>query len=226
MKKLLSLVLALVMMLGCVALADDITGNWYGDLFGIPVTMTLNADGTYSMEIMGEVQNGVWVLEGDTMTMDKDTDMETPMTYDAAAATLTMDMDGMVCVFGREAVEAFVPAEQKLDAAIEEFAGSWEAANVYFLDMLVPTDFAGMTMKLDIVGSTVTMTLNMGEETDDVATLEGVYADGVITLTIPADEMSDESVFVVKVLQDATLSCEFSMMDMPVIFYLNPVVAE
>ena len=72
----------------------------------------------------------------------------------------------------------------------------------------------------------VTITLNLGEETDDVATLEGVYADGVITLTIPADEMSDESVFVVKVLQDATLSCEFSMMDMPVIFYLNPVVAE
>lgn len=226
MKKLLSLVLALVMMLGCVALADDITGDWYGDLFGIPVTMTLNADGTYGMEVMGEIQNGVWVLEGETMTMDKGTDMETPMAYDAAAVTLTMDMDGIVCIFGREPVATFTPAEIKADAAIEEFAGSWEAANVYFMDMLVSTDFAGMTMKLDIVGSTVTITLNMGEETDDVATLEGVYADGAITLTIPADEMTDESVFVVKVLQDATLSCEFDMMGMPVIFYLNPVVAE
>lgn len=227
MKKILSLVLALFMMLGCAALAEDLTGAWYGDLFGIPVTMTLNADGTYGMEVMGETQPGVWVMEGETLYMDKGTDMETILAYDAAAVTLTMDMDGMVCVFGREAAATFVPAEPKADATVEEFAGQWEAANVYFMDMLVPTDFAEMRMTLTIEGTTAVMALNMGEEEDDVATINGAFADGVLTLTIPAEnEYSEDVNFIVKVLQDGTMSCEFSMMGMPVIFYLDAVAAE
>ena len=227
MKKILSLVLALLMMLGCAALAEDLTGAWYGDLFGIPVTMTLNADGTYGMEVMGETQPGVWVMEGETLYMDKGTDMETILAYDAAAVTLTMDMDGMVCVFGREAAAAFIPAEPKADATVEEFAGSWKAANVNFMDMLVPTDFAGMNMTLTIEGTTAVMALNMGEEEDDVATINGAFADGVLTLTIPAEnEYSEDVNFIVKVLQDGTMSCEFSMMGMPVIFYLDAVAVE
>ena len=231
MKKILSLVLALLMMLGCAALAEDLTGAWYGDLFGIPVTMTLNADGTYGMEVMDETQPGVWVMEGETLYMDKGTDMETILAYDAAAETLTMDMDGMVCVFGREAAAAFVPAEPKADAAIEEFAGQWEAANVYFMDVLVPTDFAEMHMTLKIENTSIDAAIDvMGDVETFVA--EGVFADGVLSLVVPAtldeagNELTQEMVFPIKVLQDGTLSVEMDMMGTPVIFYLNPAVAE
>ena len=226
MKKILALVLALTMMMGCTALAEDLTGAWYGDMFGMPMNLTLNADGTYTIDIMGEADEGTWVQEGEGIIMDKGTEGELPAVYDAANNTLTVSQEGMEVVFGREAVEVFVPAEPKADATIEEFAGSWEAANMYFMDMLVPTEFAGMSMKLDIEGTLVTMILNLGEETDDVATLEGVFADGAITLTIPATDMTAETVFVVKLLQDGTLSCEFDMAGMTVIFYLNPAVAE
>ena len=227
MKKILSLVLALLMMLGCAALAEDLTGAWYGDLFGMTATMTLAAEGTYTMELMGDVDEGSWVLEGNTLYMDKGTEAEVSMVYDADTNTLNMDMEGMVIVFGREAAAAFVPAEPKADATVEDFAGSWKAANVNFMDMLVPTDFAGMNMTLTIEGTTAVMALNMGEEEDDVATINGAYADGVLTLTIPAEnEYSEDVNFIVKILQDGTMSCEFSMMGMPVIFYLDAVAAE
>lgn len=231
MKKILSLVLALLMMLGCTALAEDLTGAWYSNLFGMSVTMTLNADGTYGMDLMDETQTGVWVLEGETLYMDKGTDMEITLTYDAAAVTLTMDVEGMVCVFGREATEAFVPAEPKADAAIEEFAGQWEAANVYFMDMLVPTEFAemGMTMKIENTSINAAIDLMGDVETFEA---EGKFADGVLTLVIPAtldeagNELTRELVFPIKVLQDGTLSFEMDMLGMPIIFYLNPAVAE
>ncbi len=227
MKKLLSLVLALCMMAGCVALAEDVTGLWYGDMFGLPVTMNLEESGTYTLEVMGEADSGTWVLEGDVMYMDKGTDIETAIAYDAEAVTLTIDEDGMIVVFTREAVEAFVPAEPRTDAALEEFAGQWEASNVYFMEMLVTTEFAEMFMKLDIVDAAVTMTLNTGEEEDDVATIEGVFADGAITLTIPAeDEWSEDAIFVVKLLEDGMMSCETEMYGMAVIFYLEAVIAE
>ena len=45
MKKLLSLVLALMMVLGCAAMAEDVTGTWYADMFGMPVTLEVNEDG-------------------------------------------------------------------------------------------------------------------------------------------------------------------------------------
>ena len=227
MKKILSLVLALLMMLGCAALAEDLTGAWYGDLFGMTATMTLAAEGTYTLELMGEADEGSWVLEGNTLYMDKGTEAEVSMVYDADTNTLNMDMEGMVIVFGREAAAAFVPAEPKADAAVEAFAGSWKASNVNFMDMLVPTDFAGMNMTLTIEGTTAVMALNMGEEEDDVATINGAFADGVLTLTIPAEnEYSEDVNFIVKILQDGTMSCEFSMMGMPVIFYLDAVAAE
>lgn len=53
MKRLTSLVLALLlaltMMVGAFAETADVTGEWYGELLGIQVTLTINADGTYKM---------------------------------------------------------------------------------------------------------------------------------------------------------------------------------
>ena len=50
MKKLVSLLLALCLVcLSTAALAADadITGDWYGTMYGMGVTLTLNADNTY-----------------------------------------------------------------------------------------------------------------------------------------------------------------------------------
>lgn len=65
MKRLTSLVLALLlaltMMVGAFAETADVTGEWYGELLGIQVTLTINADGTYKMDITGmDSEEGVW----------------------------------------------------------------------------------------------------------------------------------------------------------------------
>ena len=49
MKKLLSLVLVLMLVLSAFALAESgsVTGEWYADFYGSVYTLTLNEDGTY-----------------------------------------------------------------------------------------------------------------------------------------------------------------------------------
>ncbi len=229
MKKLLSLIMALCLLLSCTAFAeDDMTGDWFADMFGQLAILTIADDATYSMEVMGDSDEGVWVLEGETLYLDKGTDVETALAYDADACTLSVDLgDEMMIVFGREMPVFFTPAEARTDATVEEYAGSWTATFVDFFGMLAPVDAAGMTMTLTIEGTNATMALNMGEEEPDVATIEGAFADGILTLTIPAEsELEEDAVFTVKLLVDGTMSCEFSMMGMPVVFYLEAAAEE
>ena len=229
MKKILALILALCMMLSCTAFAeDDMTGDWFADMFGQLAILTIADDATYSMEVMGDSAEGVWVLEGETLYLDKGTDVETALAYDADACTLSVDLgDEMMIVFGREMPVFFTPAEARTDATVEEYAGSWAAAYVDFFGMLAPVEAAGMDMTLTIEGTTATMSLLALSDEPDVATIEGAFADGVLTLTIPAEsELEQDAVFTLKLLADGSMSCEFSVMDMPVFFYLNPVVAE
>ena len=82
MKRLTSLVLALLlaltMMVGAFAETADVTGEWYGELLGIQVTLTINADGTYKMDIAGmDSEEGVWEKNEDgNLVMDKGTEGE------------------------------------------------------------------------------------------------------------------------------------------------------
>ena len=48
MKKIVSILLTLVMLLSVAAFAEaaDFTGLWYGSLFGMNIELTINEDGT------------------------------------------------------------------------------------------------------------------------------------------------------------------------------------
>lgn len=112
MKRLTSLVLALLlaltMMVGAFAETADVTGEWYGELLGIQVTLTINADGTYKMDIAGmDSEEGVWEKNEDgNLVMDKGTDGEGLVTVTETG--LSTEQDGMKIDFTREA-----PAETK-----------------------------------------------------------------------------------------------------------------
>ena len=89
MKRLTSLVLALLlaltMMVGAFAETADVTGEWYGELLGIQVTLTINADGTYKMDIAGmDSEEGVWEKNEDgsyTLTDEDDEDNVFTLTW-------------------------------------------------------------------------------------------------------------------------------------------------
>ena len=220
MKKILVAILALVLALSmlCVASAETagITGTWYGDMYGMVATLTINEDGTYSLEIMGDAAPGEWVLEGDQLYMDKGLETEAVFTYDAAAQTL--DWDGMV--FGREAIEQWAPAAARADAAIEEFAGEWVAERVDAFGAVLPVADAGIEAKLSIEGAHVVLTMFFMEE--EVEEGDAAFADGALTLT--QEHNGETLTYVVSALEDGMLSCTAPMFGETVTFYLAKVV--
>lgn len=227
MKKLFSLLLALCMMLACCASAEavDMTGVWYADLMGMTMTLTLNADNTYTMDMMGEADDGTWAQTETGVLIDD----EMPMVYNAEANTLVMDMEGMELVFGREAAAAFVAAEARTDATVEEFAGCWLADKIGFMGMTMSTTDIGMGLAFAINDTTVTMYMMEGEQSFDEAEtvdLQAEFADGALTIVMPAEsEESAPQSFVIKLLTDGTLACETSVMEESMTFYMNAVEA-
>ena len=116
MKKLLSLLLALAMLLGCTAFAEgvDYTGTWVLTgaesagmqmgpetlaMFGLEMTMTFHADGTMSVTTMGMEETGTWVATATGIAMTDDTEtIEIPYQNEM----LLIDDQGTVLMFTRE----------------------------------------------------------------------------------------------------------------------------
>ena len=95
MKKILSAMTALILILsvlcaGALAETADITGKWYASLFGISVTMSLNEDGSYVLQMDMEDEEpseGTWEFDGAALVMDKSSDTEMTLTYDPEAVS-------------------------------------------------------------------------------------------------------------------------------------------
>lgn len=222
MKKILTamatLIFAMAMLIGA-ACAEDVTGEWYGDVYGIVMKVTVNTDNTYALEVAGDVQNGTWVLEGSNLVMDKGTETESAFAYDAAAQTLTMDD----VVFTHTPIEQWVPAAVREEAVtIEDFAGLWGAQYVDCFGALLPVDAAGVYMHASIEGARLALTLTF----IDAENFEGeaVFENNALTLTVPAkDEYSKDMVFAANALEDGSISITTELFSEPATFYLEKV---
>lgn len=182
MKKLLLLLLTLVMLFGCTAVAEtttvDYTGVWTltsleaagvtMDMtmlaqMGMDMTMAVNADGTMFTTTMGVTEHGTWVVteQGIAITDDEET-IEIAYVND----TLRIEEDGAAMILTRGELAAQTEAAVQVDANAADFdyAGSWIITGVEML---------GMTMDAETVGVSGDMAL---------------YEDGVCVLT-----MMDES---------------------------------
>lgn len=157
MKRLTSLVLALLlaltMMVGAFAETADVTGEWYGELLGIQVTLTINADGTYKMDIAGmDSEEGVWEKNEDgNLVMDKGTEGEGLVTVTETG--LSTEQDGMKIDFTREA-----PAEDEeltisTETTEEELQGKWQATSVIMNGMSVPMSMVGQECIIEVKDS-------------------------------------------------------------------------
>lgn len=209
------------------ASAEDVTGEWYADMYGMVMVLTLNEDGSYAMDMMGEIEEGTWVLEGETLTMDKGTDVETAFAYDGE--TFYAAEEGMEITFGREPIEVFVPAEPNAEAVLEDYAGEWGAHNVYAFGMTVPLEMMEVEgFYLTIEDTKVDFMLKGGFMFGEAETeLEAEFADGALTFTLPAqDEYSEDSVYTAQLLVDGTMSVSTAMMEDELIFYMEPVTEE
>ena len=149
MKKLISvlLVLALCCLMIPALAEEDVTGEWYGPYFSMAFTLTLNEDGTFTLDALPAGQRageGTWTRDGDRMTLvvpdiDAPADgvvadgvpAESMMAEGTLAdGTLTLSLDGQTVAFTREPVEVFTPAEVNPEAAVEDFNGLWDVAYI------------------------------------------------------------------------------------------------
>ena len=229
MKKILCGILAIMMMLslicaGAMAEAADLTGEWYASVYGITMKMTLNADGSYTMEMSMEGEepmDGTWEFDGAVLVMDKGTEDEASLSYDAEANSLCMEQDGVEFVFTREMPEAFEAAPVRADASLEEFAGTWACTLVSLMGMQAAPEELGVNLGLSIDGATVALTLENFVDSVEV-TLEGAFADGALTVTLPTEsEYEDDTVFTLQLLEDGSMSASSLMMDEEIVYYMS-----
>lgn len=217
MKRLTSLVLALLlaltMMVGAFAETADVTGEWYGELLGIQVTLTINADGTYKMDIAGmDSEEGVWEKNEDgNLVMDKGTDGEGLVTVTETG--LSTEQDGMKIDFTREA-----PAEDEeltisTETTEEELQGKWQATSV---------SMVGQECIIEVKDSNLYLLNLVGQTALAEIPIPMTFVDGILTVTLPVDENTTQMFGVAK-LTDGTLLFELVQGDTTMDFLMEAV---
>lgn len=212
MKKVLSLVLALFVILLCACASADTNyiGDWYADLFGTELKLTLNADGTY-INSGDNVEGGTWEANASGIICDKGTADELPLAYDAKANTLTGDVSGVALVFSRR-------------TGPEAYNGQWAATLLRLGEIEVAPRDVEFEVLMTVEDGAVSMTVCFGEETvtlniqprfEDGAMIlpldmedgSASYTvpcqrleDGTMTVTFPADLFGEEAIFVMETL--------------------------
>lgn len=226
MKRLTSLVLALLlaltMMVGAFAETADVTGEWYGELLGIQVTLTINADGTYKMDITGmDSEEGVWEKNEDgNLVMDKGTEGEGLVTVTETG--LSTEQDGMKIDFTREA-----PAEDEeltisTETTEEELQGKWQATSVIMNGMSVPMSMVGQECIIEVKDSSLYLLNLVGQTALAEIPIPMTFVDGILTVTLPVDENTTQMFGVAK-LTDGTLLFELVQGDTTMEFLMEAV---
>lgn len=230
MKKLLSiaLVLALLGAMSVLASAEgDITGTWYCNIIRaqgmemdpsmmeMEVTLTVNADGTASVESGdGSTAEGTWSDNGDG-TYAFDIEGEFTVTIDEEGSLVMGNAEiGMEMVFGRERVVSAGYEEVPTVAAndITEFNGTWNGVSVVYSGVEMPITTIDAYFNLVITDGTIEVSQgdlglddNTTTFTDMTNTLTGSLADGKLVV-------EDGSVLSLSLHEDGTLTNDTEML--------------
>ena len=138
MKKVISLALALCLLLVLVLASAEnaeITGSWYAEMYGMPIELILNEDGTATMA----GSEATWEK---TDTGIKMTGNDTTIEGSITDGVLTLSEEGVSYSFTREKPVAIVLAEPKADAVLEDFNGTYAFAYAKFLETYMPAEKA------------------------------------------------------------------------------------
>ena len=234
MKRMLSVVLAILLAVTLpvgvkAAEAADVLGDWYGNMFGISVTMTLEENGTYKMVMPIDTEDateGTWELSGDKIILDGDE--SSALTIDGD--TLSITEDDMSITFTREPAGNFSGSEPKTDAVLEDYAGNWIGAYVSMFGITIDTAMAGMDIVVTIDGNNVSMASGSLEINE---TIPFEFRDGALVVdadtlkTLAGESFATEgSSMKLQLQQDGTLCASLSYGSESVDFYMNPATEE
>ncbi|MBE5804623.1 MAG: hypothetical protein E7316_08950 [Clostridiales bacterium] len=224
MKKIVAVLLALALCMS-VALAETVavTGTWYLNqvsvdgtsmapaALGMEMTMTLNEDNTASMDAMGEVVEGTWAMEGESVVITFEGD---PLAFTLVEGNLTAELSGATMTFGKERteVEIFTAGEAKADAVMADYNGTWNATLVDMLGMQLPMADMGTSMQLIVEDGKVTM-ISGEDSVEGVCTVENgvlvieedisiqLHEGDVLTMTLDMSEDLSMTYYFEKVVE-------------------------
>ena len=218
MKKLMALMLALAMMLGCTAFAQemaDYAGFWIltsmeqdgtaidPAMLGFSVYMELYEDGACVMVSMGEMEEGTWaVTDAGITTTDAKGEVDE---YTLVEGNLVMEKEGIKLVFSPE------PFTQPMTGLkVEDFNGVWEFAYLEVANGTYDAAEMGMSATLtlkDGAGHMVIADAEGTEEYDAICEIEEVEDVGTVMyfLTVDAAGEPDGSGLMLMMFTDGEL---------------------
>ena len=194
MKKLISLILVFcmtIMLVPALAESADIAGEWAGSYAGQDIPMTINADGTFSMN----GTEGTWVLEGEILSM---TAQGQTMVFTYIDDVITFSQEDITIEFMRAAAEEAAPAKEAApaeekavdvtfadvnpDAAAEDFNGEWCIQYIAAGDEVAANDSGEVTADIAIKDGGITFGSGSGfSEVFGDKALKMEYADGAFS---------------------------------------------
>ena len=227
MKKLVSLALILILTLtllcaGALAEAIDHSGDWYADLYGYTLRITLNPDGSYTNAIDGEdPDSGVWEMAGTDVLLDKGTSDEMMLVYDAGSDSLYADIDGEDLLFFREPpVEFEMAAPRAGIVTLEDMGGNWTTKMLCMLGTHMTPEQVGLSLDLSIDSNSAALTFTIDGESTTI-TAGGNFSGNALVLRMTNTEISEEYTMNVQLLADGTMSATTDMFGEEIIFVLE-----
>ena len=190
MKRIFAIFLAFLLLLSSAALAEAepvnpaavAEGAWYADLDGVPVTLTLSPDGSYTLALpaaIGESMTGEWTLDDGFVRLGDGSALNL-----VNESLLIWTEDGLF--FSREPAAYYAPAEVLADAILELYAGYWKCAFVDAGDAIVPA--AAMDETTDLYIENATVALGGPRFGDIFWTFD--FADGVLSADVNGQSVS------------------------------------
>jgi len=155
MNKAMALLLAAALLLALPSLAekDAVAGSWYAQMGGVTAELTLNADGTYALNVPGgDNAAGAWIFDDGYLYMDGAT-VPTMATWGDDALMMS---DGST-TFTREKPWTYEPAEPVPEFPAEYFAGYWKCAFIDVDGQALPVAVTDEATDLYIEGTTVAL---------------------------------------------------------------------
>ena len=154
MKKTMIWLVLLAMLTACLmpALGEELPlpqeepsplGDWYADVEGITLQLTLKEDGAYAITVFGQTDDsGTWTAEDGFVYLDGNEDA--PLSFDGDALTRVSD----ALIFTRTPIEGYVPAPVLEEISPFAVEGHWVPGYIDLDGVIVPADALGEDTEL------------------------------------------------------------------------------
>ncbi len=150
-------------------------GDWYAELNGFPMQLTLGEDGAYTLSFTGlpdEPTAGTWKENDGFVILDEDE--TSPLSWDGD----NLSRAPLGLYFTREPVQGYIPGELMAETDLALYEGPWRAAYVLLSGAALPAGLMGEDTMLFIEDSTVALT---GGIFSDII-VEFAFENGALTL--------------------------------------------